>query len=491
MPTERAPKSRRSHRPRIRLPEPARRALVACHVLASVGWLAYVTFVLVLAVYVYFADDPVLAGEVWMAVKVFNDLGAGVVSFVVLGTGVALGLSTRWGLVRHWWVIAKLGAAVAVIVGGLLVLRPSATYLGDHLVAVGGTHRTAHLTLTVGVALAFALLAFAAVVSYARPWGPVRPAVERPQDDGRFEVRVRRVADLAEKVRSIELAGLHNRLLPPFEAGAHIEVELPSGLVRHYSLCSDSADRLAYRIAVLREDAGQGGSREAHRLRPGDVVRLSLPRNMFYLGLHPYYLFVAGGIGITPIVSMILQVERAGLPWRLVYTGRTRSRMAFADQLATTWPGNVVLYPTATAGRPNLVAEVAGLPSATGVYACGPDRLLNALAGTIGRAAPHIELRTERFSSGSGVRERFEILAERTGTAVEVGVQQSALDALNAAGVDVPSSCEIGACGTCRLRVLEGHPENPPHVPEPNAPDGAPYFYPCVSRSGEHLIVDA
>ncbi|GAB4006516.1 hypothetical protein GCM10029992_57470 [Glycomyces albus] len=480
MPTERAPKTLRTRPLRIRLPEPARRVLVACHVLASVGWLAYVTFVLVLAVYVYFADDPALAGEVWMAVKVFNDLGAGAVSLVVLGTGLALGLSTRWGLVRHWWVIAKLGAALAVIAGGLLVLRPSVAYLGDHLVAVGGTDPAAHLKLTVGVALAFVLLSFAAVVSYARPWGPVRPAaIERPRDDGRFEVKVRRVADVAEKVRSIELAGLHTRLLPPFEAGAHLEIELPSGLVRHYSLCSDPADRLAYRIAVLREDAGQGGSREAHRLRPGDVVRLSLPRNMFYLGLHPYYLFVAGGIGITPIASMILQVERAGLPWRLVYTGRTRSKMAFADQLATTWPGNVVLYPTATAGRPNLVAEVAGLPSATGVYACGPDPLVNSLADTIGRAAPHIELHTERFSSGAGVRERFEILAKRTGAAVEVGAQQSALDALNAAGVDVPSSCEIGACGTCRLRVLDGHPENPSHVPESAAPDGAPTSTPA------------
>lgn len=242
---------------------------------------------------------------------------------------------------------------------------------------------------------------------------------------------------------------------------------------------------------MLRDDAGRGGSREAHRLRPGDVVRISLPRNMFYLGLHPYYLFVAGGIGITPIASMIHQVERAGLPWRLVYTGRSRQHMAFADQLATTWPGNVVLYPTATAGRPNLVAEVAGLPSATGVYACGPDRLVNALSDTIARVAPHLELHTESFDDGSGARAPFEILAKRSGTAVVVGADQSALDALNAAGVEVPSSCEIGACGTCRLRVLEGHPDNPPQVPEPLAPNGSPYFYPCVARSTEHLVVDA
>ncbi|WP_198586789.1 PDR/VanB family oxidoreductase [Glycomyces xiaoerkulensis] len=486
-----APKTRRRRALRFGLPNSVRRALTACHVLASVGWLAYVAFVLALSVYVYFADDPERASAVWMAVKVLGDLGVGAVSFAVLGTGLALGLSTRWGVVRHWWVIAKLAAAFAVVLGGLLVLRPSVARLGRHLEDSGATEPSAHLELTVGAAVAFAVLMFAAVLSYAKPWGPVRRSAEVPLEDGRFDVRVRRGVLIAGRVRSIELVGVNNRLLPPFEAGAHIELELPSGMVRHYSLCSDPADRLSYRIAVRREDAGSGGSREVHRLRHGDLVRISPPRNMFSLSLHPYYLFVAGGIGITPIVSMICQVERARLPWRLVYTGRSRTMMAFADQLATTWPGNVVLYPTDTAGRPNLVAEVAGLPSGTGVYACGPDPMVRALSETVERVAPHVELRSERFATGPSSREPFELVAKRSGAAVAVGTDQSALDALLGAGVEVPSSCEIGVCGTCRLRVVDGRPDNPSQVAEPVAPDGAPYFYPCVGRARDHLVVDA
>lgn len=476
--------------PRHSLPDGVRRALTACHVLASVGWLAYVGFVLVLALYVHVAGDAASAARVWAAVAVFNDLGAGAVAFAVIATGMALGAATRWGTARYWWVMVKLAAAVAIVVGGLLVLRPSAAALGRHLERTGGTEPGAHLRLTVGVAIAFALLALAVVLSYVRPWGPVRRPAEPPSRDDRFEVRVRRVVPVADRVRAIELVGVRNRPLPPFEAGAHIEVELPSGLVRHYSLCSDPADRLAYRIAVLRQDGGRGGSREANRLRPGDVLRVSWPRNMFGLGLHPHYLFVAGGIGITPIASMIMRVERAGMPWRLVYTGRSHRAMAFADQLATTWPGRVVLYPTDTCGRPNLVAEVAGLPSGAGVYACGPDSLVRALGATIARVAPQVELRTERFAAGFGTRERFELVARRSGTAVTVGPDQSALDALAAAGVEVSSSCEIGVCGTCRLRVVAGRPDNPAQVPEPSDADGSAYFYPCVGRAGERLEVD-
>lgn len=470
---------------RLHLPAPARRALAGCHAVAAILWFVYMLFALFLCVWVRFSADPAAADAAWTVLGVFNGLGVGAVSFVVLGTGFALGLSGPSGVVRHWWVAAKLAVTAFVIVGGLMVLRPNVIALAAGT-GTGGTHAA----LTAGTALGSALLVFAVVLSYARPWGPIRPDAERPVADDRFEVRVRRVVPLAAKVHSIELVGLKGRLLPPFEPGAHIEVELPSGLVRHYSLCSFAGDRLAYRIAVLREDAGRGGSREAHRLREGDTVRISRPRNMFPLGLHSRYLFIAGGIGITPILAMIVQVEHAGMPWRLVYTGRHRSTMAFADQLATTWPGNVVLYPTSTYGRPNLVAEVAGLPGTAGVYACGPTPLVDALAETIGRVAPHLELRTERFTPPSGAPVPFELHAKRSGVALTVSADGSALAALSDAGVDVASNCGIGVCGTCRLRVVEGLPENPEQVPEAFAPDGAPLFYPCVGRSRGRLVVD-
>ncbi|WP_051393526.1 PDR/VanB family oxidoreductase [Glycomyces arizonensis] len=483
---ELAPEPRRPSGRRFELPLTAKRALTACHVVGGCVWLAYMVFALVLCVWVRASDDPSSAEAAWKVLSFFNGLGVGAVSFLVLGSGIVLGATGRWGVVHHWWTAAKFAATCAVIVGGLLVLRPSVIALGE-----GSGGDGTQWALTAGTVFGAALLGFAVVVSYVRPWGPIRAGAVQPMDDGRFDVRVRRAVPIAERVHSIELVGLRGRLLPPFEAGAHVEIELPSGLVRQYSLASDAADRLAYRIAVLREDAGRGGSREAHRLRPGDMVRISKPRNMFALGLHPGYLFVAGGIGITPIRSMIAQVERARMPWRLVYTGRDRAAMAFADQLATTWPGNVVLYPTATHGRVNLVAEVAGLPSGTGVYACGPDSLIGALAATIATAAPHLELHTERFTAGSGPREPFEIVAKRTGAIVAVGAEQNALTALAAAGVEVDFSCEIGVCGTCRLDVIEGRPDNPAQVPAEFGPDGTPRFFPCVARAKGRLVVDA
>ncbi|THV28510.1 oxidoreductase [Glycomyces paridis] len=442
-------------------------------------------FVLTLCLWVRFSADPDAAAAAWTVLGLFNDLGVGAVSFAALATGVALGATGPLGVVRHRWVAAKLAVTAAVITGGLVFLRPSVIALTSSPHPGG-----AYAVLGVGTALGTALLVFAAVLSYARPWGPFRRVAERPVADDRFAVRVRRVVPVAEGVHSIDLVGVHGRLLPPFEAGAHIEIELPSGLVRHYSLCSRPTDRLGYRIAVRRDDAGRGGSREVHRLRPGDLVRISRPRNMFPLSLHPTYLFVAGGIGITPIVAMVLQVDHAGMPWRLVYTGRDRATMAFADQLATTWPANVVLYPTAAFGRPNLVAEVADLSDGTGIYACGPAPLLDALADTVHRVAPHLELHTERFAPGT-VREPFELHAKRSAAAVTVGADRSALAALADAGVEVPSDCEIGVCGTCRLRVVEGRPENPSHVPLAVAPDGSPLFYPCVGRAAGRLVVDA
>lgn len=485
MPADTTPDARRGRAPRLGFA--ARRALTACHVLLSVFWLAYMAFVLVLCVWVAASSDPAAADAAWKVAGMFNGLGTGAVSFLVLATGIALAATGPRGLARHWWVNAKLAATALVIAGGLLLLRPAVTALAD------GTGTGAdHAALTAGTALGTAALLFAAVVSYARPWGRIgRAAAEKPVADGRFEVRVRRVVPVAAKVHAIELTGLKGKLLPPFEPGAHLEIELPSGLVRHYSLCSYAGDRLLYRIAVLREEAGRGGSREAHRLREGDLLRVSPPRNRFPLFLHSGYLFIAGGIGITPIMPMILQVERARMPWRLVYTGRDRSTMAFADQLATTWPGNVVLYPTAKFGRPDFVSELAGLPATTGVYACGPVPLTDALADIVRRVAPQLELHTERFTSDAATPVPFQLVAKRTGAAVDVGTDRSALTALAEAGVEVRAGCEIGVCGSCRLRVVEGRPENPEQVPAGLAPDGSPLFYPCVGRSRGRLVVDA
>ena len=305
-----------------------------------------------------------------------------------------------------------------------------------------------------------------------------------------------------ERIVSFELRDPAGAELPAWEPGAHVEVHLPGGLTRQWSLCSDPADRSRWRIAVLRLDDGRGGSRAAHeRLTAGVRVPVSPPRNRFPLAAahDGPVLLLAGGIGITPLLPMARALAARGEAWRLVYGARTRTALAFAgelDALAAASPGGhgaslaavgapplaavtrgdgappVTLVPEDEAGRLDLDALVAEA-EATGatVYACGPAAMLDALAERAAAAGwPADRLRTERFAadeqaaataaaaraSGDG----FEVRLARAGLTVRVDAGVSILDAVRAVGVDVPSSCEQGVCGTCETRVLGGVPEH-------------------------------
>ncbi|WP_406135261.1 PDR/VanB family oxidoreductase [Streptomyces sp. NBC_01089] len=294
-----------------------------------------------------------------------------------------------------------------------------------------------------------------------------------------------RIEEIADGVVSVDLRGAEGPLAP-WEAGAHIDLVLPNWLTRQYSLCGDPAEPERYRIAVRHERLSRGGSEYVHRfLRPGRTLEVSLPRNHFPLEPAPEYLFVAGGIGITPILPMLRTAAEGGAAAKLVYVGRSRASMPFADELRAAYGGRVTVVATDTHGRPDFAASAAGVASDALVYCCGPAPMLAALEA----AFPAGRLRIERFRPAArkfAPETAFEAVCARSGQTVQVDADKSLLDALNHAGRSVPSGCREGVCGSCELTVLDGEPE---HRDDIGAPEGR--MYPCVSRAlSPRLVLD-
>ncbi|GIJ20712.1 PDR/VanB family oxidoreductase [Micromonospora lutea] len=250
--------------------------------------------------------------------------------------------------------------------------------------------------------------------------------------------------------------------LPAWTPGAHLDLELGPGLVRQYSLCGDPADRGTLRIAVQLEPEGRGGSRHVHeRLIPGATVRVRGPRNNFPLVAAARYLFVAGGIGITPIGPMVAAADAAGADWRLVYGGRSRATMAFADTLRAKYGDRVTLHPQDETGLLDLDALLAR-PADGLVYCCGPESLIAAVEQRC-RTWPAGTLHVERFTPLApvdGADTAVEVELTLSGRTLTVPPGTSILEAVEAAGVQVLSSCREGTCGTCETPVLAGVPEH-------------------------------
>ncbi|MET7337828.1 PDR/VanB family oxidoreductase [Nonomuraea sp. NPDC005650] len=292
---------------------------------------------------------------------------------------------------------------------------------------------------------------------------------------------------------AVQLESMAGLDLPQWEPGAFIEVKLPSGRVRHYSLCGDPRERDVYRIAVLREEHGRGGSKELHEMAgAGAVLEVRPPRNNFALEPAAEYLFLAGGVGITPIVSMIRRAEQAAIPWRLVYGGRSRSWMAFADELLSLGGDRVALFADDVEGRPDLAAEMAKVPPDGLVYACGPAPMLDLVAG-LSALRNAAQLRIERFSVAAVDIQGapFHVELARTGVTVPVASNESILQAMRARGIPTSFSCENGYCGTCEAVVLDGEPDQrDTYLTEEEKSDGFTMMI-CVSRSaGPKLVLD-
>lgn len=276
--------------------------------------------------------------------------------------------------------------------------------------------------------------------------------------------------------------------LPPWSPGAHVDLVLPPG-TRQYSLCGDPDDRRTWRLGVLREPHGRGVSRYVHdTLAVGDDVRLSLPRNHFPLVPAARYLFIAGGVGITPLLPMIRAADAASADWTLVYGGRRRESMGFLPELAR-HGDRVRLHPQDEFGLIDLDALFGQLVAGEQVYCCGPESLLVAVESR--RAG--VNLHVERFSPRAAtepVEDRpFQVVLAASGVTVDVPAGVSILDAVAAAGVAVDSSCEEGTCGTCETPVIEGVPDHRDSVLDDAERAAGDTMMICVSRCQGHKLV--
>lgn len=306
-----------------------------------------------------------------------------------------------------------------------------------------------------------------------------------------LQLIVHRMTWEAESVLSVEFVHADGKPLPAWTPGAHIDVHV-GGQIRQYSLCGDPRATDVYRIGVLNEHASRGGSRYVHTaLRPGQTVTVSEPRNHFALEDAAGYVFIAGGIGITPLLAMAREAARRGDAWRMVYGGRSRPSMAFTAELAelAALGGEMTLVPQDEHGHIDLDAAFAELPEGTLVYSCGPEPLLAAVE----ERCPGEQLRLERFAAPvverSGDDETFEVECRTSGMTLSVGAGTSILQAAEDAGLSVRSSCRDGICGSCETRVLDGTPDHRDFLlSEAEQAAGATMMI-CVSRCASGRLV--
>lgn len=306
--------------------------------------------------------------------------------------------------------------------------------------------------------------------------------------DGVVTERTQRTDSLVQ----LRFAAADGAPVAEWEPGAHIDLFLPSGKVRQYSLHGDPHDRGGFDVSVVREADGRGGSIEVFDLTVGGEVRIGGPRNHFPLVDAPRYLFVAGGIGITALKPMIGAVDTAGRPWQLLYRGRTRTAMPFADELSERYPDRVLVSASDTDARPDLDAALADLPAGSAVYCCGPSSMVDSLDEIISTARTDLTLHVERFAATArddSQNRAFQAFLPEAGDVVDVPGDQSLLEALRAVLPELPGSCETGICGSCEMRVLAGRPEHRDGILTGADRQRGDRIYPCVSRSEDPLLV--
>jgi ferredoxin-NADP reductase len=308
-----------------------------------------------------------------------------------------------------------------------------------------------------------------------------------------LDVRVRRMGFEAEGVLSLELSAVDGGDLPPFEPGAHVDLHLDDGTLRQYSLCGDPAVRKSYRIAV-REIAAGRASRQIHRiLRPGERLRISRPRNNFAFLACRRYLFIAGGIGITPLLPMLRAATVAGATWTLLYCARSLDQAPFLDEVRA-FGGEVCLHQSQAGTRLDVASRLAKIEPDTMIYCCGPESLMTAVEQATAHW-PEGMVRFEWFAPRSRpegeISRGFRVFCARAGVAIEVMPEQTILQALTEAGLDIPRSCEQGICGTCEVRVLEGEVDHRDSILSAGERVSNQIMMTCVSRSrGGALVLD-
>jgi len=320
-----------------------------------------------------------------------------------------------------------------------------------------------------------------------------RPAYRELEAD----LEVVRREQAADGVVVLTLADPHGAELPEWTPGAHIDLLLSDALTRQYSLCGSTSDRSEWQVGVLLDPDSRGGSKLVHeQLREGSSVRVRGPRNHFPLAGSPRYQFIAGGIGITPLLTMIEGAEARGADWHLLYGGRERGSMAFLDKLERFSERVTVSPRDERQGRLELESVLAEPRDDTLVYCCGPEGLLGAVEEAC-RPWPTDSLRIERFSAKdlepppADALQTFEVECQRSGVTVTVPADRSIYEVVEEAGIDVLGSCMEGVCGTCECDVLEGDPEHRDSVLSEAERTRGDMIMICVSRSrSERLVLD-
>jgi ferredoxin-NADP reductase len=314
------------------------------------------------------------------------------------------------------------------------------------------------------------------------------------------DLEVRRRETSADGVVTLTLADPGGEDLPDWTPGAHIDLMMTDSLVRQYSLCGDTANRAEWRVGVLLDPESRGGSQFVHdKLHEGSTVRVRGPRNHFPLVSSPRYLFIAGGIGITPMLPMIAVAEATGADWRLLYGGRQRSTMAFLDELERYGERTSICPRDAQDGsnfRGNLESALSERRENTLVYCCGPEGLLTAVEEACGHW-PEGSLHIERFSA-KALEERspdaldsFEVECQRSGLTLTVPQDKTIYAVCEDAGVDVLGSCMEGVCGTCECEIIEGEGDHRDSVLNDAEKAANETIMICVSRSrSERLVLD-
>lgn len=291
-----------------------------------------------------------------------------------------------------------------------------------------------------------------------------------PLKKAKLAVRVSDVRDEAVGIKTFELVDPDGKDLPAFTAGAHIEVHLGEGIIRSYSLCSDPADRSRYVVAVLREEGGRGGSKAMHDdVKAGDELTISAPLNHFPLAGREAraHLLLAGGIGVTPMLAMIAELEAKGARWHMHYLTRNEERTAFRDELSPyVEAGKVHIHHDDgdPAKGPGIASLLADFEIGTHLYYCGPPGFMSACAASLEAWPPHAIHREffsapeNEFSDADNVS--FEIKIKSSGETLPVAADESIVDVLRSAGYDVETDCNEGYCGTCITRYVSGEPEH-------------------------------
>jgi vanillate O-demethylase ferredoxin subunit len=309
-------------------------------------------------------------------------------------------------------------------------------------------------------------------------------------------VRVVRKQSEAEGICSFELADPNGAPLPPFSAGSHIDVHVPGGLTRQYSLCNHPEERHRYVIAVLNDTQSRGGSRAMHEIvQEGSTLEISTPRNHF--SLEPdaqQHLLLAGGIGVTPMLCMAESLAREGHAFAMHYCARSRERAAFTGHLGNAPYADRVQFhfdDEDPAQRLDIEALLAATSADAHLYVCGPKGFMDAVLETARRLGwAEDRLHYEFFAASVGTAGgEFEVKLASSGKTVIVPAEQTVAEALANAGVDVPVSCGQGICGTCLVRVLEGEPDHRDLYLTPEEQARNDQFTPCCSRARSRTLV--